>query len=90
MVQISKYQNEIGESHVYNQKKTFLSKFFLFCKDTNCEEVSRDNQCMTASNKKTTDSAIPSTREGTEYGVYEEDVLFALVPVVAFIIFFFV
>ena len=42
----------------------------------------------TASNKKTTDSVIPSTwREGTEYGVYEEDLLFALVPVDSFIIF---
>ena len=29
----------------------------------------------TASNKKTTEIIIPSTREGTEYGVYEEDVL---------------
>ena len=42
----------------------------------------------TASNKKTTDSVIPSTwREGTEYGVYEEDLLFALVPADTFIIF---
>ena len=32
------------ESHVYNQKKAFLSNFFLFCKETNCEKVSRDNQ----------------------------------------------
>ena len=41
----------------------------------------------TASNKKTTDSVIPSTREGTEYGVYVEDLLFALVPADSFIIF---
>ena len=33
----------------------------------------------TASNKKKTDTVIPSTREGTEYGVYKEDVLFTLV-----------
>ena len=43
----------------------------------------------TASNKKTTDSVIPSTwPEGTEYGVYEEDLLFALLPVDSFIFFF--
>ena len=43
----------------------------------------------TASNKKTTDSVIPSTRrEGTEYGVYEEDLLFVLVPADTFMIFF--
>ena len=41
----------------------------------------------TASNKKKTDTVIPSTREGTEYGVYEEDGLFALMPVDTFIIF---
>ena len=41
----------------------------------------------TASDKKTTDSVIPSTREGTEYGVYVEDLLFALVPANSFIIF---
>ena len=40
-----------------------------------------------ASNKKKTDTVIPSAREGTEYGVYEEDLLFALVPVDTFIIF---
>ena len=34
------------------------------------------------------DTVIPSPRKGTEYGVYEEDVLFALVPVDTFIIFF--
>ena len=33
----------------------------------------------TASNKKKRDSVIPSTCEGTEYGVYEGDVLFAFV-----------
>ena len=33
------------------------------------------------------DTVIPSPRKGTEYGVYEEDVLFALVPVDTFIIF---
>ena len=31
----------------------------------------------TASNKKTTDSVIPSTCEGTEYCKDEDDVLFA-------------
>ena len=41
----------------------------------------------TASNKKKTDTVIPSTREGTEYGVYEEDVLFTLVRADTFIIF---
>ena len=41
----------------------------------------------TASNKKKKDTVIPSTRERTEVGVYEEDVLFALVPVDTFIIF---
>ena len=41
----------------------------------------------TASNKKKTDTVIPSTRKETEYGVYEEDVLFALMPVDTFIIF---
>ena len=41
----------------------------------------------TASNKKKTDTVIPSTREGTKFGVYEEDVLFALMPVNTFIIF---
>ena len=41
----------------------------------------------TASNKKTTDSVMPSTRAGTEYGVYVEDLLFALVPAYSFIIF---
>ena len=34
------------------------------------------------------DTVIASPRKGTEYGVYEEDVLFALVPVDTFIIFF--
>ena len=33
------------------------------------------------------DTVIPSPRKGTEYGVYEEDVLLALVPVDTFIIF---
>ena len=44
----------------------------------------------TASNKKKKDTVIPSTRERTEFGVYEErttNVLFALVPVDTFIIF---
>ena len=34
----------------------------------------------TASNKKTTDSFISSTREGTEYCEDEDDALFALEP----------
>ena len=42
----------------------------------------------TASNKQKTDTVIPSTREGTEYGVYEADGLFALMPVDTFIILF--
>ena len=41
----------------------------------------------TVSNKKTTDSVIPSTCEGTEYGVYAEDLLIALVPDDTFFIF---
>ena len=41
----------------------------------------------TASNKKTTDSVIPSTCEGTEYGVYEGDILFAFVHGDKFLIF---
>ena len=41
----------------------------------------------TASNKKKKDTVIPSTRERTEDGVYEEDGLFALVPVDTFITF---
>ena len=42
----------------------------------------------TASNKQKTDTVIPSTREGAEYGVYEADGLFALMPVDTFIILF--
>ena len=41
----------------------------------------------TASNKKKRDSVIPSTCEGTEYGVYEGDVLFAFVHGDKFLIF---
>ena len=41
----------------------------------------------TASNKKTTDRVIPSTCEGTEYGVYEGDALFAFVHGDKFLIF---
>ena len=41
----------------------------------------------TASNKKKADTVIPSTRERTEDGVYEEDGLFALVSVDTFITF---
>ena len=43
-----------------------------------------------ASNKKKADTVIPSAREGTEYGLYVEDLLFTLVPVDTFMLFFFV
>ena len=42
----------------------------------------------TASNKKTTDSVIPSTCEGTEYCKDEDDVLFALGPGDTFLTFY--
>ena len=42
----------------------------------------------TASKKKTTDSVIPPTCEGTEYCKDEDDVLFELEPGDTFLIFF--
>ena len=68
------------------RKRLFFRSFFSFAK----RQIVRKFPATvtTASNKKTTDSVIPSTRrEGTEYGVYEEDLLFALVPADTFIIF---
>ena len=67
------------------RKTLFFRSFFSFAKRPSVRKFPAT--IRTASSKKTTDSVIPSTCEGTEYSKDEDDVLFALEPGDTFLIF---